>query len=118
MFFRLYLPLTFIDYFSLLQFMLTSIFKGSKMSSIDPILKMLVGLVIFFSLLLIAVARFMSSDGQTFQILSSLVSGFAGALLLRIKPRDASDKDVQPGVARETLTVEKQTTPPVAEPAK
>ncbi len=79
------------------------------MSAIDPILKMLVALVVFFSLLLIGVARFMSSDGQTFQILSSLVSGFAGALLLRIKPRDASEKDPVPGTQRETIAIEKTT---------
>lgn len=82
------------------------------MLTIDPILKLLTALVILFAFLLIAVAKWMSSDGQTFQILSSLVSGFAGALLLRIKPREAADKDPIPGVQRDTVTVEKQTTAP------
>ncbi len=33
----------------------------------------------------------MSSDGQTFQIIAGLVTGFSGALLMRVKPKNATD---------------------------
>lgn len=58
---------------------------------IEPVLVMLFSAVIFFTLLLIAVAKFLSMDGQAFQVISGLVTGFSGALLMRVKPRGLSD---------------------------
>lgn len=52
----------------------------------DPIVWMLFGGTIFFTFVLIGVAYFFKTDGQTFQVVAGLLTGFAGALLTRIKP--------------------------------
>ncbi len=64
-------------------------------NKIEPIVLLLVFLVIFFSVVLVGVAVFLSSDGQTFQIIAGLVTGFSGALLMRVKPR-TSESEVGP----------------------
>lgn len=53
---------------------------------IEPILFMLAGLIVFFACLLIFVEHFFASDGQVFQVISNILSGIAGAFIMRIKP--------------------------------
>lgn len=85
------------------------------MRDLDPVLKLLTGLIVFFTIALIGIAVVLKDDGQTFQVMGNVLSGFVGALLMRVKT-DTSP-DVKPGTQRETVTVEKQATPPVATPA-
>jgi hypothetical protein len=65
-------------------------------NKIEPIVLLLVGLVVLFSCALIGVAKFMSSDGQTFQVIANLDSGFAGALLMRVKPKGTTEDPTIP----------------------
>lgn len=57
------------------------------MLKLEPVLVLLAALVVFFAVLLISCAHFFPTDGQTFQVISGLVTGFSGALLMRVKPR-------------------------------
>lgn len=82
------------------------------MPKLDPVLVLLTGLIVFFSGMLLFIAFRLNSDGQTFQVVGNLLSGFAGALLMRVKTDTAPD----PGTVKSTVTVEKQTVPP--EPPK
>lgn len=63
------------------------------MFRLEPILYLLAGMVIFFTVLLFVSAKFLTNDGQTFQVISGLLTGFAGALLARVKPADGGKKD-------------------------
>jgi uncharacterized membrane-anchored protein len=63
------------------------------MKTIEPVLLLLAGLLVLFTFLLLWCSVVLKTDGQTFQVISSLVTGFAGALLMRIKPRGQADKD-------------------------
>ena len=90
---------------------------------VEPIVMLLAGLVVFFTLLLVGVAKFMAMDGQTFQVVSGLVTGFAGALLMRVKPRAAADPSGDPlpeGTTRKTevqSAVHTETVVPPAAPS-
>lgn len=74
---------------------------------IEPILKLLTFLLLFFTGVLLFVAKYMNSDGQTFQVISGLLMGVAGALLGWIKPPSTgSSIDPPPGTSRAVTTVE------------
>lgn len=60
----------------------------SPSQKIEPIIYLLFGAVVFFSLMLVGISKWSPNDGQTFQCISTLVSGFAGALMMRVKPPD------------------------------
>ena len=49
--------------------------------SLDPILKLLLGGIVFFTAVIIYTQRYFPNDGQTFQVFSNLLAGFAGAFL-------------------------------------
>lgn len=54
----------------------------NRLESLDLLLSTL---VVFFTILLLLCSKFFPNDGQTFQVISGLLTGFAGALLMRIK---------------------------------
>lgn len=58
------------------------------MREIDPVLKLLMFGVVFFTFVLIFVEWRFKDDGQIFQTFAGLLAGFGGALLLRVKPTD------------------------------
>ncbi len=60
---------------------------------LDSVVLLLTALILIFVGVLIWVAVNLKSDGQTFQIVASLVTGFSGALLMRIKPKGAGPAD-------------------------
>lgn len=75
---------------------------------IDHVLLLLMSGVLFFSLMVLLVEWRFNSDGQVFQVFSNLLSGFGGALLLRVK---GGGEDGKPGVTREVSTSMSVTTP-------
>jgi len=85
-------------------------------NKIEPIVLLLCSLVIFYTICLVVVAKLMSSDGQTFQIIAGLVTGFSGALLMRVKPRGTTPDDPidPPATVRkiENIHTETQIDPP------
>ncbi len=84
---------------------------------VEPILKLLTALVLIFAVVVILVAKFMDSDGQTFQVMSGLLMGFAGALLGWIKPPSVGTAvEPAPGTQKTTTVTETQKGPPVEAP--
>lgn len=49
--------------------------------TLDPILKLLLGGIVFFTAVIIYTQKYFPNDGQTFQVFSNLLAGFAGAFL-------------------------------------
>ena len=56
------------------------------MKGLDPVVRLLAGLLVFFTLVLIVTDWFFKSEGQVFQVFSNALSGIVGALLMRVKP--------------------------------
>lgn len=66
----------------------------TRIKDIDALDKLLFFGIIFFVFILIYLARFEANDGQTFQVISGLITGFAGAFFGRMKPKaDATKPD-------------------------
>lgn len=53
---------------------------------IDPVLYLLFSGMIFFTLILIGVEYFFMADGQMFQVVAGVLTGFTGAFFGRMKP--------------------------------
>jgi hypothetical protein len=77
---------------------------------VTPLDKLLLGCVVFFAMVLVAISKWSPNDGQTFQVISGLVTGFAGAFLMRIKP---AEKKLPANT--EQTTVSTTVTPPVVD---
>ena len=52
----------------------------------DRITLLLLGATVFFAILLVVVDKLFPNEGQVFQVLANLTSGFAGAFFTRIQP--------------------------------
>ncbi len=74
------------------------------MKKVDPIIFLLIGLVILYTFFILWIAIWLKSDGQTFQIVSNLASGFAGALLMRINPTKVNADAVDASIKKITDT--------------
>lgn len=68
------------------------------MKTVDPILIVLALMIFAFTALLFSCAIFLKNDGQTFQVISSLLTGFSGAFLGRIMPKKDADHPPAPVV--------------------
>lgn len=67
---------------------------------LEPIVLLLFVGMIFFTGMLFACEHFFQNDGQMFQVVASLLTGFSGAFFMRIKPQSAKPGAVEdPGVA-------------------
>jgi len=60
---------------------------------LDQVLLLLLAGIVFFTLAVFAAEHWYPMDGQLFQVMSNLLSGFGGALLMRIKPKDPVKDD-------------------------
>ena len=63
------------------------------LEGVEPIIKLLAVLLVFFSLLVIFCDWRFQNDGQVFQVFSNIMSGIAGAILVRVKPPNATGDD-------------------------
>jgi hypothetical protein len=79
------------------------------MKQIDPVLWLLAALIVFSACLVIYCEHMFPMDGQVFQVMSSLVSGFAGALLMRVKPATPAEAVATPPISTGPVTT---VTPP------
>lgn len=68
--------------------------KQTISKNIEPIVFLLFGGIIFFTLLLVAISKWSPNDGQTFQVVSGLLTGFAGAFMMRVKPPSNPDNSI------------------------
>ena len=66
------------------------------MTRIDPVLLLLfLGMLVFTGLLLL-ISKWSPNDGQTFQVISGLLTAFSGAFFLRIKPKTEDKTPPEP----------------------
>jgi hypothetical protein len=85
---------------------------------VDPVLFLLIGGIIFFSLSLFAVDLWFKQDQALFSVLSSLVSGFAGSFFTRLRPKDAPTPASSPDATVDTTATTTVHTEPAKDPAK
>ena len=60
--------------------------RSNMIKNLDAIDMLLFLGIVLFTALIMVIAKFYPNDGQTFQVVSGLLTGFAGAFLARIKP--------------------------------
>ena len=57
---------------------------------LEPVVLLLfVGILVFTGALFLS-ERFFGSDGQMFQVVAGLLTGFSGAFFMRVKPREGN----------------------------
>jgi hypothetical protein len=78
---------------------------------LERVLIMLCGMVVFFTVALFIAEKFFVSDSQLFQVLAGLLTGFGGALLMRVKPRSIGGEgpDPPPGTTSQVTSTTKTT---------
>jgi len=81
---------------------------NSDSVKVETIDKLLLAGVLFFTLLLVAISKWSPNDGQTFQVISGLLTGFAGAFFARLKT--GADKKTPPVNTTATATAQEGTT--------
>jgi hypothetical protein len=81
------------------------------MSKIDPILKLLFIGIVFFTLVLFAAEKWFTNDGQIFQVVSGLLTGFSGAFFMGIKKDLGLPDDTASTTVSKTVTTKVQETP-------
>jgi hypothetical protein len=62
---------------------------SAKNESVEPIIYVLVGLIVFFAVALVYCEHQFPQDGQVFQVFSNVLSGVSGALMMRVKPSNS-----------------------------
>ncbi len=68
--------------------MATQVLEG-----VEPIIKLLSALIIFFTVVLIFCEHFFPADGQVFQVFCGVLTGLVGALMIRVKPPHSEGDD-------------------------
>lgn len=89
------------------------------MKALDPVLKMLFLGIIFFTGVLFVSERFFPMDGQIFQVVAGLLTGFSGAFFMGIKKELGIQEEQQPSAVSkrvQTTTIERTETPPPINP--
>jgi hypothetical protein len=82
--------------------------------SLDPILKLLLGGIVFFTAVIIYTQKYFPNDGQTFQVFSNLLAGFAGAFLGFATKSLGIDSQQLPGAHSKTTTIKTESQDPPA----
>jgi len=77
------------------------------MNRVDPVLYLLLIVILSFTGMLVFVEFKFPNDGQLFQVISGMVTGFSGAFLLRVKPQT---KEEEKGPGAKVTEVEKTST--------
>ena len=82
--------------------------------SLDPILKLLLGGIVFFTAVIIYTQKYFPNDGQTFQVFSNLLAGFAGAFLGFATKSLGIETQPLPGAKPKTPAVQPESQDPPA----
>ena len=56
------------------------------MGKLEPVLLLILGAMVFFTLVLVASEVFFKDDSQLFQVIAGLLTALTGAFLGRVKP--------------------------------
>ena len=86
-----------------------------SLSKLDPVLILLFMGIMVFTVILLFCEYFFKTDGQIFQVISGIVTGFAGAFFGRMKP--TTDHPDQASSTSST-TVSTTVAVPVPDPPK
>lgn len=78
------------------------------MSKLEPVLRLLAALVVFFTVCLFLATRFFPQNATLFNAIYGMANGFGGAMLLRVKPQ--SKEEEAAGLAQTTATTATTTT--------
>lgn len=54
---------------------------------LEPVIALLFVGMIFFTAMLFAAEKWFPNDGQMFQVVAGLLTGFSGAFFMRVKPK-------------------------------
>ncbi len=92
-----------------------------NLKEIEPILKILFFLIVFFGTALGLISHFQPNDGQTFQIMAGAFTGSLAVFLAWMKPPgdwSPTPRPPAPGTEKQTETkiVETQVGPPAEKP--
>lgn len=60
--------------------------SSANNENVEPVMYLLALLILFFTAVLIGVEYFFRDDAQVFQVVATVLTGFTGAFLGRIKP--------------------------------
>lgn len=85
------------------------------MKELDPIERMLCFMIISLIVITVGSAILLPNDAQNYTLLAGVLNNFTGALIGRITKFSGSGPP-PPGGQKETVTVEKQATPPEKHP--
>ena len=61
--------------------------KEPDKDKVEPVVLLLFIGMVFFTLMLFISERFFMQDGQMFQVIAGLLTGFSGAFFMRVKPK-------------------------------
>ena len=80
--------------------------QGNRTEPIEPIMYMLFGGMVFFTAILIGIEVWFKDDGQVFQVVAGLLTGFSGAFFGRLKTgQQKTDTALAPGTSQLTSVV-------------
>lgn len=80
-----------------------------KDDKLEPVVLLLLIGIIFFTGMILVCEKWYPMDGQLFQVMASLLSGFSGAFFMRIKPRGQTPDDPKdPNVLTAAIDVEQK----------
>lgn len=79
--------------------------------AIDPTVRLLVGLLVFFTVVLLYCEHVFTADQVLFTVFSGVFNNCAGALFMRVKPAKSTE-DVPPGTTQATLQATVTEAPP------
>lgn len=60
---------------------------------VDPVLLLLLGAIVFFTLVMIYASHLFPTNQVLFQTISGLLTGFSGAFIMRVNPKSMSQQD-------------------------
>ena len=85
-------------------------------TKLEPVVLLLfIGMVIFAGLLFVS-EKFFPMDGQIFQVIAGLLTGFSGAFFMRVKPKGDTPVVPEGGAGTQTQTTTTTVkTPPLIE---
>ena len=70
----------------------------TRLADLDAVDKLLFCGIIFFTFMLIAISKWSPNDGQTFQVVSGLLTGFGAAFFARMKPTGKQDSQASASI--------------------
>lgn len=75
---------------------------------VEPVIVLLFCGMVFFTGMLFAAEKWFQNDGQMFQVVAGLLTGFSGAFFMRVKPKNEPPTQSITQGDESTVTVEKR----------